>query len=258
MIRIISWNVNGIRAIREKGFKRWLRKEDPDILCLQETKADKHQVPKDLRRIAGYRTYFSSPEDKKGYSGVALFTKKEPLSLGTGIGIGRVDNEGRIQIACYDDLVLINVYFPNGKSSKERLRYKLDFYDSFLEFVGRIRDRGERVVICGDVNTAHKEIDLARPRENQSISGFLPEERAWIDKLLARGFIDTFRVFDRSPGQYTWWDMKTKARERNVGWRIDYFFISENLLGRLEDAFILKEAQGSDHCPVGITLRQGV
>jgi exodeoxyribonuclease-3 len=257
-MRIISWNVNGIRAVHKKGFKKWLKKEEPDILCLQETKAGEHQVPKDLKRISGYRCYFSSPAYKKGYSGVALFTKKEPSRLETGVGVEKLDNEGRIQISHYDDLVLLNVYFPNGKSSKERLRYKLDFYNSFLEFVVRMKDQGEGVVVCGDVNTAHREIDLARPKENERISGFLPEERAWIDKLLARGFVDTFRVFDRSPGQYTWWDLKTKARERNVGWRIDYFFVSENLLERLEDAFILKDVQGSDHCPVGITLKQQV
>ncbi|MDD1768362.1 MAG: exodeoxyribonuclease III, partial [Methanomassiliicoccales archaeon] len=185
----------------------------------------------------------------------ALLTKLEPLRLETRIGVDRFDSEGRVQIAYFEDFVLLNVYFPNGKSSVERLRYKMGFYDSFLDLIVRMKDRGDRIVICGDVNTAHEEVDLARPKENSRISGFLPEERAWIDRLIARGFIDTFRIFDKSPGRYSWWDLKTKARERNVGWRIDYFFISENLRDRLEDAFILSDVQGSDHCPVGIILR---
>jgi exodeoxyribonuclease-3 len=257
-MRIISWNVNGIRAVHKKGFKKWFKSEAPDILCLQETKAEEREVPKDLKRIYGYRCYFSSPVDRKGYSGVALFTKKEPAKLENGIGVERFDKEGRIQIAHYDDFVLFNIYFPNGKSSKERLAYKLDFYDSFLEFVRGMKGRGKDVIICGDVNTAHKEIDLARPMENRRISGFLPVERAWIDELLAVGFIDTFRVLDQSSGQYTWWDLKTKSRERNVGWRIDYFLISEGLLGKLESAFILKDVKGSDHCPIGISLKEEV
>lgn len=254
-MKLISWNVNGIRAIIKKDFKRWVRECDPDILCLQETKVGEHQIPKDLRRMVGYRSYFSSPTERKGYSGVALLTKSEPLALETKIGIDRFDDEGRVQIARYENFVLFNVYFPNGKSSAERLRYKMDFYDAFLDLVVRMKDGGDRVVICGDVNTAHEEIDLARPKENSKMSGFLPEERAWIDRLIDNGFIDTYREFDKSPGRYTWWDTKTRARERNVGWRIDYYFISDNLRGRLENAFILSDVTGSDHCPVGIMFR---
>lgn len=165
------------------------------------------------------------------------------------------DNEGRALIHVYPDFVLFNIYFPNGKSRPERLKFKLDFYETFLKVIDRYRKRGEdKIVICGDVNTAHKEIDLARPKENRKISGFLPEECAWLDKLLARGFVDTFREFEKGPGHYSWWDMQSRARERNVGWRIDYFYVSENLRPRLKNAFILPEVMGSDHCPVGIEL----
>lgn len=211
-------------------------------------------MPRALSRVRGYHIYLSSSQEKKGYSGVGLFSKREPISIENGIGIEKFDKEGRIQIARYEDFLLFNVYFPNGKASMERLRYKLEFYDHFLHYVKKFLEKDEKIIICGDVNTAHKEIDLARPKENEKVSGFLPEERAWIDRLIESGFLDTFRVFNQSPGQYSWWDMKTKARERNVGWRIDYFFISRNMLDRLKTAFILKEVQGSDHCPVGIEL----
>lgn len=253
-LRILSWNVNGLRAVLRKGFIEWLKSDNPDIICIQETKISDRQVPRELSRIRGYYIYFSSSQGKKGYSGVGLFSKREPISIENGIGIEKFDKEGRIQVARFEDFLLFNVYFPNGKASMERLRYKLEFYDCFLNYVKKLLEKNEYIIICGDVNTAHKEIDLARPKENEKVSGFLPEERAWIDRLIESGFLDTFRVFNRSPGQYTWWDMKTKARERNVGWRIDYFFISKNMLDRLKTAFILKEVQGSDHCPIGIEL----
>jgi len=253
-MRLLSWNVNGIRSVWRKGFQKWLRREQPDILCLQETKAELAQMPKELRRMKGYRLFVSSGE-KKGYSGVALLSKTEPLEIRTGFEVERFDREGRVQIARFEDFILCNIYFPNGKASKERLQYKLDFYDAFLEASMGMKDSGEKVIVCGDVNTAHKEIDLARPKENARISGFLPEERAWVDRFVSSGFVDTFRIFDRFPGKYTWWDMKTRARERNVGWRIDYFFVTENLLPRLQGAFIQQDVQGSDHCPIGIDLR---
>ncbi|MGB9882073.1 MAG: exodeoxyribonuclease III [Methanomassiliicoccales archaeon] len=253
-LRILSWNVNGLRAVLQKGFIEWLRSDNPDIICIQETKISDRQMPRALSRVRGYHIYLSSSQEKKGYSGVGLFSKREPISIENGIGIEKFDKEGRIQIARYEDFLLFNVYFPNGKASMERLRYKLEFYDHFLHYVKKFLEKDEKIIICGDVNTAHKEIDLARPKENEKVSGFLPEERAWIDRLIESGFLDTFRVFNQSPGQYSWWDMKTKARERNVGWRIDYFFISRNMLDRLKTAFILKEVQGSDHCPVGIEL----
>jgi exodeoxyribonuclease-3 len=253
IIRIISWNVNGIRAIYRKGFLDWFVKEKPDILCIQETKAQKEQLPSDLKDVPGYNVYFSSAE-KKGYSGVALYTRLHPESINTGFGIKKFDNEGRIQIADYNSFILFNIYFPNGKASKERLMYKMKFYDAFLAYVNKLKKKGKKLIICGDVNTAHKEIDLARPKENEKISGFLPEERAWIDNFLSHGFIDTFRMFNQKPGQYTWWDFKSKARERNVGWRIDYFYVSHNLKKNVKSSEILSDVMGSDHCPISLEI----
>lgn len=252
-IKLLSWNVNGLRAAYRKGFLGWFRAIQPDILCVQETKASEKQLPEELKNIDGYCVYYTAAE-KKGYSGVGLFTGIKPGNIGKGLGIRKYDVEGRVVIADYGAFILFNVYFPNGKISKDRLRYKMAFYDEFLTYVNNLRRKGTKLIICGDVNTAHKEIDLTRPRENEKTSGFLPEERAWIDKFLAHGFIDTFRVFNEEPGQYTWWDLKTRARERNVGWRIDYFFITENLRKNLKAAFILMDVMGSDHCPIGIEI----
>jgi len=252
-IRLLSWNVNGIRAAYRKGFLDWFNAARPAILCLQETKAAEKQIPEELKSIAGYEVFWAAAK-KKGYSGVGLYTKLAPRVVEKGWGVRKFDIEGRVIVADYDSFVLFNVYFPNGKISKARLRYKMAFYDEFLAYVDRLRRRGKRLIICGDVNTAHKDIDLARPRENAKVSGFLPEERAWIDKFVRLGFIDTFRVFNSQGGQYTWWDFKTRARERNVGWRIDYFYITENLRENLRAAFILKDVMGSDHCPVGIDI----
>ena len=251
-IRILSWNVNGIRAIERKGFGGWLAGEGPDILCLQETKAQVDQIPEGLSDDS-YEEFFVAAE-RKGYSGLGLFSRLKPVTVSEGMGLVRFDSEGRVQVADYGGFVLFNVYFPNGKASAERLAYKLDFYDEFLKFVMKVRRKNRNIVICGDVNTAHKEIDLARPKANEKTSGFLPVERAWIDRLLAAGFVDSLRVFDNEPGRYSWWDYKTRARERNVGWRIDYFFVSEGLKKKLKAGFILDEVEGSDHCPVGIEL----
>jgi len=253
-LRLLSWNVNGIRAIQKKGFLDWFKEESPDILCLQETKAHPDQLDDALKNIDGYQSYFSSAE-KKGYSGVVTYTKIKPLSFQQGIGIEKFDSEGRIIVTEFKEFVLFNIYFPNGKASEERLQYKMDFYEVFLKHLKKLKKAGKKISICGDVNTAHKEIDIARPKENEKISGFLPEEREWIDKLLKAGFIDTFRAFNDQPDNYTWWDMMTRARERNVGWRIDYFFISENLKDNLKSAFILPDVMGSDHCPVGLELQ---
>lgn len=253
-VRILSWNVNGIRAAYKKGILNWFSKEQPDILCIQETKAMKEQLPQDLLNVNGYTSYFSSAE-RKGYSGTATYTKVNPVKVANGIGIKKFDSEGRFLITEFDEFILFNIYFPNGKAKKERLQYKMDFYEAFLKHLKKLLKQDKKIVICGDVNTAHKEIDLARPKANEKISGFLPEEREWIDKLLETGFIDTLRVFNQKPEQYTWWDMMTRARDRNVGWRIDYFFISDNLKDNLKNALILPEVMGSDHCPVGIELK---
>ena len=252
-LRLYSWNVNGIRAVDRKGAMDWFFNEKPSILCLQETKAQEEQVPQVLKEVDGYNTYFTSAE-RKGYSGTAVFTQPEPKNIHHGFGVPEFDSEGRTLIAEYEQFTLLNIYFPNGKASKERLAYKMAFYDVFLKHIDQRRDRGENIVFCGDVNTAHKEIDLSRPKENQKVSGFLPEERAWIDKLIEHGYVDTLRLFNSEPGQYSWWDMKSRARERNVGWRIDYFFVSESLRKNVKGAFIKPEIMGSDHCPVGIDL----
>ena len=253
MIKILSWNVNGIRAVLKKGFLLWLKKESPDILCLQETKASCGQLPPELLYPPGYHAFWNSAA-RPGYSGVATFAKEKPLSIKNGFGIPRYDEEGRVLETEFKDFILFNIYFPNGKMNQERLRYKMDFYEECLKYFMKLKKKGKKLIVCGDYNTAHKEIDLARPKENSKVSGFLPMEREWMDKLVASGFLDTFRLFHQDPGHYSWWDLMTRARERNVGWRIDYHFISENLKPHLKDAFILPEVTGSDHCPVGILL----
>lgn len=252
-LKILSWNVNGIRAVCKKGFVDWFIKENPDIMCLQETKAHVAQVPVDISDMKGYRTYFSSAE-RKGYSGVGVLTKHEPFDIKKGFGRAEFDNEGRTLIVDYGEFILFSMYFPNGGMSEARLKYKMDFYNAFLEFINNVKEQGKKLIICGDINTAHTEIDIARPKENEKVSGFLQEERAWIDKLIAHGFIDTFRVFDHEGGNYTWWDYKSRARQRNIGWRLDYFFISENLQKHLKSAFIMSDVYGSDHCPLGIEI----
>ena len=252
-INIVSWNINGIRAAEKKGLLNWLQKMSPDIICLQETKAQPGEIKQELQQPQGYYAYWNSAE-RKGYSGVATFTKTRPAKVENGFGTKQFDTEGRAIIAQYPEFTLFNVYFPNGKMSPERLDYKMGFYDAFLDFVDPIKARGEMVIICGDFNTAHKEMDLARPKENQKVSGFLPMERAWMDTFVAHGFIDIFRYFNKEPGHYTWWSLITRARDRNIGWRLDYFFVTENLLGSIKEASILSDVTGSDHCPVEIRL----
>jgi len=252
-MKILSWNVNGVRAIQKKGFLDWLAKESPDILCLQETKAQPSQLNDALLNPTGYHVYWCSA-DRKGYSGVATFARQKPLSVKTGFGVPRFDIEGRVLVTEFPHFTLLNIYFPNGKQNENRLQYKLDFYEETMSFVERLRAEGKKVITCGDYNTAHKAIDLARPRENEKVSGFLPEERAWIDRWVASGQIDIFREFCDLSDQYTWWDVKTAARQRNVGWRIDYHFVTKDLRPRIKDAKILTEVMGSDHCPVSIDL----
>lgn len=252
-IKILSWNVNGLRAAYKKGFMDVFTTQKPDILCIQETKSKEEQLPSVLRHVAGYKAYFSSAE-KKGYSGVAMYTKVEPLEVSYRLGYEKFDVEGRVIASDFGKFILLNVYFPNGKASRERLDFKMEFYNIFLNHLDNLKSQGKKIIVCGDVNTAHKEIDLARPKENEKVSGFLPQERAWIDMLIDHGYVDTFRIFNDQPGQYTWWDMKTKARERNVGWRIDYFFVSDNLKDNVVSSFILPEITGSDHCPIGLEL----
>ena len=253
-IKILSWNVNGLRAVHKKGFSEWFLNESPDILCIQETKAAKNQLPRALKHVEGYHSYFCEAE-KKGYSGVAIYTKIKPKNIEYGFGIPKFDNEGRILIADYEDFVLLNIYFPNGKMSDERLSYKLEFYDALLDYSNKLKEAGKNLIICGDLNTAHKEIDIAHPKANEKISGFLPVERAWIDKFLSNDYIDTFRMFNTEPEQYTWWSYRTRARERNVGWRLDYFFTNEGFKDKIMSSYILNEVMGSDHCPIGLDIQ---
>ncbi|MHA1114816.1 MAG: exodeoxyribonuclease III [Candidatus Heimdallarchaeaceae archaeon] len=259
-LTLISWNVNGIRSLSKKvvyknmSFREWVQFYSPHIICIQETKASQEQVPASISMIPGYHTYWSSAV-RKGYSGVLTYTKARARSVNKNLGIEKFDIEGRMLETEFKHFVLFNVYFPNGKSSKERLDYKMEFYDVFLEYIEKVRSKGKPIIVCGDVNTAHKEIDLARPKENETISGFLPQEREWITKLIDHGYYDTFRLINGDiPNKYSWWSMRTRARERNVGWRIDYFFVSEELKNSVTDAFILDEIYGSDHCPIGIKI----
>ncbi len=252
-MRLLSWNVNGLRAADKKGFLNWLARESPDILCLQETKCHPGQLGGHLINPPGYKTFWSCAA-KKGYSGVAIFTKKEPLDVKDGLGHPEFDLEGRTLMADYGEFVLFNIYFPNGGALNKRVPFKMEFYNKFLEKTNTLLQNGRRIIICGDVNTAHQEIDLARPHANRFNTGFLQEERDWITKLIEHRYIDTFRHFKKEGGHYSWWDLKSGARARNVGWRIDYFFISDNLLPQLKDAYIMKDTTGSDHCPVGIEI----
>ena len=252
-MRVLSWNVNGIRAVEKKGFLEWLQKESPDVLCVQETKSSPEQLNEKLLSPDGYKTYWSAAE-RKGYSGTAVFTKVEPKSVTEGLGVKEFDTEGRTLMLDYGKFILFNIYFPNGGSGNVRVPFKMRFYDAFLKKADRLKKQGKRIILCGDVNTAHEEIDLARPKQNEKNTGFLPEERAWITKFISNGYVDTFRHFYKEAGHYTWWDYKTGARQRDIGWRLDYFFITENLLPKLKKAFILKAVMGSDHCPIGIEL----
>ncbi|HNX67862.1 MAG TPA: exodeoxyribonuclease III [Candidatus Omnitrophota bacterium] len=253
-MKILSWNVNGIRAVQKKGFLEWLAREKPDILGVQETKAKLDQLDVFLVHPEGYHTFWNSAV-RPGYSGVALFVKEKPIQVTNGFGIKKFDEEGRAIAVEYPDFVFLNIYFPNGKSGDERLKYKMDFYAETLKFTKKLKAKGKKVIISGDYNTAHKEIDLARPKENADVSGFLPIERAWMDKWVADGQVDIFRKFHDGPGHYSWWDLKSGARERNVGWRIDYHFVTENLAPFVKRSWHLTDVVGSDHCPVGIELR---
>ncbi|MDL2271381.1 exodeoxyribonuclease III [Methanobrevibacter sp. OttesenSCG-928-I08] len=251
-----SWNINGIRAIYKKeGFMEWFNTVDSDVILFQETKAQIDQIPKELYRNDKYHSYFSSASVKKGYSGVAAFSKIEPNEVITDMGEEKFDNEGRFLRLDFDDFILMNVYWPNGGMSDDRLQYKLEFYDYFLEYVNNLKEAGSNLIMCGDLNTAHKEIDIARPKENEKVSGFLPIEREWVDKFLSNGYVDTFRMFNQEPDQYTWWSYRTRARLRNVGWRLDYFFVNTKFKGNVIDSWIESDVMGSDHCPIDLKIK---
>ena len=254
-MKLYSWNVNGIRAAERKGFLDWLDQTQPDILCLQETKARVDQLGSSLIEDHGYHTYWHSA-DKAGYSGVATFCKEEPYFVQEGLGIDRFDSEGRVLITEHENFLLYNIYFPNGQKDDIRLNYKLDFYDELLPIVNDQVENGNNVIITGDWNTAHHPIDLARPKENEKTSGFMLIERERIDTYISHGWVDTFRYFHAESDRYTWWTYRFGARERNIGWRIDYFFVNETLVEQLDDAEIHPDIMGSDHCPVSLTLKK--
>ena len=253
MLKITSWNVNGIRAAERKGLIDYMNAEQPDILCLQETKAQPDQIPDTLKNVKGYKPYFFSGE-KKGYSGVAIYTKEEPKEVHYGCGVGKFDCEGRVLRADFEDFILYNIYYPNGGRGPERVEYKLEFYEMILAQWQELRGNRKKLILTGDFNTAHYEIDLARPDENKKTTGFLPIERAWLDKIEALGYVDAFRVFNREPEWYSYWDQITRARERNVGWRIDYFWVTPDVMPNVVAAPIKMEVMGSDHCPIELHL----
>lgn len=250
---IFSWNVNGLRAVSEKGFFDFIDEKSPDVLCIQETKIQPEKLTDKLKNINDYYSNFSYAE-KKGYSGVATYSKLKPISVKHGIGIEKFDSEGRILITEFEKFILFNVYFPNGQRDEERLNYKMEFYDAILDYLNELKDSGKKLVICGDYNTAHNDIDIKNAKANSNRSGFLPVERAWIDKFIENGYRDIFRIMHPLEIKYSWWSYRFKARERNAGWRIDYFFVTDNLVDNIEKAEILNEIKGSDHCPIEITV----
>jgi len=258
MKKFLSWNVNGIRACAGKGFLDWLREEDADFVCLQETKAHPDQLPLELRNPVGrdgkpYAVQWSSAK-RRGYSGTAIFSKREPSNVAT-LGIPEFDDEGRTVVADFDDFVLVSAYFPNSQDAGARIDYKIRFCDAILAFCDNLRANGRHVIIAGDYNIAHKPIDLARPDQNVGNPGYLPEERAWMEKYTGAGYVDTFRRLCPDPGHYSWWTYRVpQARANNVGWRLDYHCIDPEFLPALVAAGIQSEVMGSDHCPVSLVL----
>ncbi len=252
MKRIYSWNVNGIRAAEKKGFIEWLNSCGGDIVCLQETKAHKEQLSPSLAEPKGFYSYFASAS-RKGYSGVAIYSKEEPLSVST-FGIERFDDEGRVLIAEYPEFTLMTAYFPNSQAEGARLDYKLDFNNAVLEWADALVAEGKNLVINGDYNVAHKPIDLENPKQNEKNPGYLPEEREWMDRFIDAGYVDSFRMFNTEERQYSWWSYRMKARERNIGWRIDYNCVNRGFAPKVKAADIHQDIMGSDHCPVSLDI----
>jgi exodeoxyribonuclease-3 len=257
-VKLVSWNVNGIRAAFRADFPRWFENESADIVCVQETKAQPEfqptQLDEKILHPLGYHSYWHSAK-KPGYSGVAVYTKTEPLNVKIGIGVPDIDNEGRVITLEYSKFKLINAYFPNSQPEHTRLDYKLHFCKKMLAYCESIRASGKNVVLCGDYNIAHREIDLKNPKTNQDTSGFLPEERAWMDEFLSHGYMDTFRYFNQGGDHYTWWSYRAGVRKKNIGWRIDYFSVNQEFKDRLKTTRHQPEIMGSDHCPVILEVR---
>lgn len=250
-MKIITWNVNGMRAAIKNGFETFLKKAKPDIFGLQEIKMDNKARERQEFDFADYEEYWH-PADRPGYSGTAILTRYKPLDYWTGMTGGK-DAEGRVQTMEFDQFYLVNAYFPNSNHELTRLPYKLKFDEDFLMYVKKL-EKKKPVILCGDFNVAHREIDLARPKDNVGNPGFTDEERAWTDKLIKAGFVDTFRLINKDKIQYSWWSYRPGVRDRNIGWRIDYFFVSKALKNKVKDAFILDEVYGSDHCPTGVVI----
>lgn len=253
-MKIISYNLNGIRAAIGKGLLEWLADENPDIFCIQESKAQPEQVDEAAFSALGYHSYLHSAQ-KKGYSGVGIFSKQVPDKTVAGIGIEKYDVEGRVIRADFGDLTVVCVYIPSGTTGDMRQAFKMEFLEDFLAYLNRLREERPNIVVCGDYNICHKPIDINHPERQVGVSGFLPEEREWLDRLEASGMVDSFREFDQSAEKYSWWSYRFSARTRNAGWRIDYHWVSEPLRHRLTDAAILTDAVHSDHCPVRLELQ---
>jgi exodeoxyribonuclease-3 len=259
-MRVLSWNVNGLRAVLGKGFRRWLERSSASIVGLQEVRARDAQVADELRTLKGFHRHIVHAE-RPGYSGVGLFSTLVPDELVTTLGEPAFDVEGRFQLARFGKLSVVNAYFPNGNGKERdnsRIPYKLAFYRKVFDLLESDRKKGHPILVMGDFNTAHQAIDLARPKQNEKISGFRPEERAELDRWIAAGWIDTFRRFEKGPGHYSWWSQRGGARERNVGWRIDYVLCSRGAEKHLKSAFILRDVKGSDHCPVGVEVDDAI
>jgi exodeoxyribonuclease-3 len=253
-LKIISWNVNGLRSIIRQGFWDWLKAESPDMLCLQEIKCTEDQVPMLDFKAFGYNTYVHSAQ-KPGYSGVAVFTKRSPKRVAIGLGHSSIDVEGRVLELDFGNFILVNAYFPNSQRDHARLGFKLEFCDQILAHLKKLVDDGRHVILCGDYNIAHREIDLANPKTNTKTAGFLPEERAWMDKFLNAGFSDVFRAFEPDGGHYSWWSYRPGVRSRNIGWRIDYHCVNKGFSDSIIEAKIFPGVMGSDHCPVGVKVK---
>jgi exodeoxyribonuclease-3 len=253
-VKIITWNVNGLRAVLNAGAWDWIRSQNADVICLQEIKTRPDQLSAEqLLAFEGYQAYWN-PAERPGYSGVLTLVRQSCDQVSYGLGVSDFDIEGRAVLTRHPGFLLYNIYFPNGKRDLGRLTYKLDFYAHLLGLCDGFHKRGENVVICGDFNTAHQEIDLRNPKANSTVSGFLPEERAWIDRYLEKDFVDAYRVLYPERVQYTWWTYRVQARQRNIGWRLDYFLLSKPFMSQVKDVVVHEEALGSDHCPVSLLI----